>query len=87
MLLYLFHCLEYAGSYSKDASTEVIQKPRLNKREVKHNKEDLEKEQKILSNLLEEDEMDDDEIKLATDEIVPVKINRKCIYLYFRRLY
>jgi hypothetical protein len=31
----------------------------------------------MLSNLLEEDEMDDDEIKLATDEIVPVKINRK----------
>jgi DNA-directed RNA polymerase III subunit RPC4 len=65
---------EYAGSYSKDTSSEVIQKPRLNKREVKHNKEDIEKEQKILSNLLEEDDIDDDEIKTPADEIVPIKI-------------
>ncbi|KAL7052137.1 hypothetical protein ACKWTF_004782 [Chironomus riparius] len=66
---------EYAGSYSKDTgSNEVIQKPRLIKREIKHNKEDLEKEQKILSNLLEEDDIDDDEIKMPSDEIVPIKI-------------
>ncbi|XP_070501917.1 DNA-directed RNA polymerase III subunit RPC4 [Chironomus tepperi] len=65
---------EYSGGFSRDTGNEVIQKPRLNKREVKHNKEDLEKEQKILSNLLEEDGMDD-EIKTPSDEIVPIKIN------------
>ena len=76
--------LEYAGSYSKDTGcNEVIQKPRLNKREVKHNKEDLEKEQKILSNLLEEDDIDYDEIKAPTDEIVPIKICRKLLITLF----
>lgn len=68
---------EYSGGYSKESGSNepMIQKPRLTKRDFKHNKEDLEKEQKTLSNLLEENDIDDDESKASSDEIVPIKIN------------
>lgn len=65
----------------------MMQKPRLNKNALKHNKEDLEKELKTLSSLLEENDIDSDESKTYhADEINPVKINRKYFMSFFSNI-
>lgn len=74
---------EYSGGYSKDGSSvEAIQKPRLTRSDARHNKEELEKEQTVLNNLLEEDDIDDEDSKTSSDDIAPIKISRKFLQLF-----
>lgn len=69
----------HGGSSRESAAAEVLQKPRIVKRDTKPDKSDLEAEQKKLTELLGEgsdDELnlDEDSKPSSTDDFLPIKI-------------
>lgn len=70
---------DHYGGSSKDSVAEVLQKPRLVKRELKPEKADLDAEAKMISDLLgegseEELDLDDDSKTSSSDDFLPIKI-------------
>lgn len=66
----------YGGS-SRDAVAEVLQKPKIVKRNLKPDKADLDAEKKKLSDLLgDEDELNfsGEDSKTSSDDFLPIKI-------------
>lgn len=79
----------HGGSSRESAAAEVLQKPRIIKRDTKPDKSDLEAEQKKLTDLLGEgsdDELDldgEDSKTSSTDDFLPIKIkDRKWNLIY-----
>lgn len=77
------------GGSSRDSIAEVLQKPKIIKRDTKPEKADLDAEQKKLSALLgdgeDEIDLDDDDSKTSSsDDFLPIKIkDRKFLILFF----
>lgn len=77
----------YGASSRESNVVDVLQKPRIIKRDTKPDKSDLDAEQKTLIDLLGEDgddelNLDDDDSKTSSsDDFLPIKIrDRKCCY-------
>lgn len=69
----------HGGSSKDSAAAEVLQKPRIIKRDTKPDKSDLEAEQKKLTDLLgeggdDELDLDEDSKTSLTDDFLPIKI-------------
>lgn len=69
----------YGGSSRESGPVEILQKPRIVKRDLKPEKADLDAEQKKLSVLLgeggDELDLDDDDSKTSSsDDFLPIKI-------------
>lgn len=67
------------GGSSRDSVAEVLQKPKIVKRDTKPEKSDLDAEQKKLSALLgdggdDELDLDEDDSKTSSDDFLPIKI-------------
>lgn len=69
---------EYGGSSRDTGVSEVLQKPRIVKKDQKPDKVDLDAEQKTLTDLLGEDgdelNLDDDTKTSSSDDFLPFKI-------------
>lgn len=74
-LIFFLIIVDYSGHSSRGdagSSMETLSRPRIIKRDEKPNKEELDSEIKILSELLEDDYEEDIEYY---DDMVPIKIN------------
>lgn len=83
----------YGGSSRGDSVAEVLQKPKIVKRDTKPDKADLDAEQKKLTDLLggdDEDQLnldDDDSKTSSSDDFLPIKIkDRKCAHVVCDKL-
>lgn len=72
------------GSSSRDAIADILQKPKIVKRDLKPDKADLDADKKKLIDLLgEEDEVnfDEEDSKTSSEDFLPIKIkDRKLIF-------
>lgn len=83
----------YGGS-SRDAAADVLQKPKIVKRDLKPDKADLDADRKKMMDLLgDEDELnlDEEDSKTSSDGFLPIKIkDREFIFSFlthFRHLH